>query len=89
MRRDGSRVRGARTAVACAALVAVLPRVWFLNRGLGQDELFTAVPLTLSSVRKIGEMPAPVEQPTPAQAELEGGLLEGTTPLPGPASADA
>jgi len=51
-------------------------------------ELFTFIPLSLSSVRKIKEMPAPVESPTPAQAELEGGLIEGT-PLPGPAAADA
>jgi MFS family permease len=51
-------------------------------------ELFAAVPLLLSSVRKIGEMPAPVEEPTPAQAELEGGLVEGA-PLPAPSSADA
>jgi MFS family permease len=42
----------------------------------------------LSPVRSIREMPAPVTEPTPAQAELEGGLLEGV-PLPGPASADA
>jgi hypothetical protein len=34
-------------------------------------------------------MPAAVtDAPTPAQAELEGGLIEGA-PLPGPASADA
>jgi MFS family permease len=51
-------------------------------------ELFAAVPLFLSSVRKIGEMPAPVDEPTPAQAELEGGLVEGA-PLPAPSSADA
>jgi MFS family permease len=51
-------------------------------------ELFTFVPLSLSSVRKIKEMPEPVAQPTQAQAELEGGLVEGT-PLPGPAAADA
>ena len=42
----------------------------------------------LSPVRSIRDMPAPVTDPTPAQAELEGGLVEGT-PLPGPASADA
>jgi hypothetical protein len=41
-----------------------------------------------SPVRSIREMPAPVTEPTPAQAELAGGLFEGT-PLPGPASADA
>jgi MFS family permease len=51
-------------------------------------ELFAAVPLLLSSVRKIGEMPAPVDEPTPAQAELEGGLIEGA-PLPAPSAADA
>ena len=42
----------------------------------------------LSPVRSIREMPEPVTEPTPAQAELEGGLIEGT-PLPGPAAADA
>ena len=41
-----------------------------------------------SPVRSIREMPSPVLEPTPAQAELEGGLIEGA-PLPGPASADA
>ena len=51
-------------------------------------ELFAAVPLTLSSVRTIREMPGEVETPTPAEAELEGGLVDGA-PLPGPASADA
>jgi hypothetical protein len=33
-------------------------------------------------------MPEPVAEPTPAQAELEGGLVEGM-PLPAPSSADA
>ncbi|MGH2971686.1 MAG: MFS transporter [Gaiellaceae bacterium] len=43
----------------------------------------------LSPVRSIREMPAAVtDPPTPAEAELEGGLVEGT-PLAGPASADA
>ena len=51
-------------------------------------ELFASVPLLLSSVRKIGEMPSPVDEPTPAQAELEGGLVEGA-PLPAPSAADA
>jgi MFS family permease len=49
--------------------------------------LFTFLPV-LGSVRRIGQMPEPVAEPTPAQAELEGGLVEGT-PLPGPAAADA
>jgi MFS family permease len=42
----------------------------------------------LSPLRSIREMPEPVAEPTPAQAELEGGLVEGT-PLPAPSSADA
>ena len=43
----------------------------------------------LSPVRSLREMPAAVtDAPTPAQAELAGGVLEGA-PLPGPASADA
>ena len=46
------------------------------------------LPVALTSVRKIREMPDAVEEPTPAQAELEGGLLE-PQPLPGPAAADA
>ena len=50
--------------------------------------LFTFLPVTLTSVRSIGAMPEPVTEPTPAQAELEGGLVEGV-PLPGPAAADA
>jgi MFS family permease len=47
------------------------------------------LPVALTSVRKIREMPEPVQEPTPAQAELAGGVFEGTTPLPGPAAADA
>jgi MFS family permease len=42
----------------------------------------------LSPVRSITTMPEPVAEPTPAAAELAGGVLEGT-PLPGPAAADA
>jgi MFS family permease len=42
----------------------------------------------LSPVRSIRDMPESLLEPTPAQAELAGGLLEGT-PLPGPAAADA
>jgi MFS family permease len=42
----------------------------------------------LSPVRSIRTMPEPVAEPTPAEAELAGGLVEGT-PLPGPAAADA
>jgi MFS family permease len=42
----------------------------------------------LSPVRSIREMPEPVVEPTPAEAELAGGLVEGAA-LPGPAAADA
>lgn len=42
----------------------------------------------LSPLRSVKEMPAPVDAPTPAVAELEGGVLE-PGPLPGPAAADA
>ncbi|HLK40038.1 MAG TPA: MFS transporter [Polyangiaceae bacterium] len=42
----------------------------------------------LSPLRSIRTMPEPVIEPTPAEAELAGGLVEGT-PLPGPAAADA
>jgi len=42
----------------------------------------------LSPLRSLRTMPAPVIEPTPAQAELEGGLIEAV-PLPGPSAADA
>jgi len=50
--------------------------------------LFTFLPIALTSVRSIRELPSAVDEPTPAQAELAGGLVEGL-PLPGPAAADA
>ena len=50
--------------------------------------LFAFLPVALSSVRSIRVLPEPVEEPTPAEAELAGGLVEGA-PLPGPAAADA
>jgi MFS family permease len=53
---------------------------------IGSIPVFLGV--LLSPVRSIREMPESLFEPTPAQAELEGGVLEGT-PLPGPASADA
>ncbi len=54
---------------------------------IGSLPLFLLV--LLSPVRSLRDMPAAVtDAPTPAQAELAGGLVE-TAPLPGPASADA
>jgi MFS family permease len=51
-------------------------------------ECFTFMPVALTSIRKIREMPRQVEEPTPARAELQGGLVEGV-PLPAPSAADA
>jgi MFS family permease len=48
--------------------------------------LFTFLPVLLSSVRGIKEMPEPVTEPTRAEAEAAGGILEPTRP---PLAADA
>jgi len=42
----------------------------------------------LSPLRSVKEMPSPVDEPTRAEAELEGGVLEPGA-LPGPVAADA
>ena len=52
-------------------------------------QLFAVAPVALSSIRTVHEMPQPVQEPTPAQAELEGGLILEAQPLAGPAAADA
>jgi MFS family permease len=65
---------------------------WFSLRtaiwvgSLGQMVAF--VPVLFGSLKHVREMPEPVVEPTQAQAELQGGLVE-PTPLPGPAAADA
>jgi MFS family permease len=51
-------------------------------------QLFAFLPVTMGSLKRLREMPEPVVEPTQAQAELQGGLIE-PTPLPGPAAADA
>jgi MFS family permease len=43
--------------------------------------LFTFLPVALTSIRSIREIPQPVEQPTPGQAELVAGLGEGAPPF--------
>jgi MFS family permease len=53
----------------------------------GIGNTLAILPIALSSVRKVQDMPEPVQEPTPAEAELAGGMLE-TQPLPGPAAAD-
>jgi MFS family permease len=54
----------------------------------GIGNMFAILPVALGSVLNVREMPEPVQEPTPAQTELEGGLLE-PHPLPSPATADA
>jgi hypothetical protein len=41
---------------------------------------FTFLPVFLTSVRTIKEMPKPVPEPTPAEATATGGILEPTAP---------
>src|SRR5690242_6728670 len=61
---------------------------WFSLRtalwvgGIGNT--LAILPIALSSVLKVREMPEPVQEPTPAQAEFEGGVIE-QHPLPSPA----
>jgi predicted MFS family arabinose efflux permease len=51
---------------------------------------FTFLPVLLSPVRKIQEMPKPVDEPLPIEADAAGGIVEPTTsPLAGTAPADA
>jgi MFS family permease len=69
---------------AIATAYGLRPALWVGAIG----SLFTFLPIALTSVRSIRDLPSPVDEPTPAQAELAGGLVEGV-PLPGPAAADA
>jgi MFS family permease len=46
------------------------------------------LPVLLTSVREIKEIPAPVDEPTMLEADGAGGLVEPTTPLAGAAAAD-
>jgi MFS family permease len=95
------RLQGRMNAAMRWVVWGVIPLGNLLGGGLGQTlglrtalwvgaigSMPTFLFVLLSPVRSIRTMPEPVTPPTPAQAELEGGLLEGV-PLPGPASADA
>jgi len=63
--------------------VGLRPAMWIGAIG----SLVAFLPVALTSVRSIREMPGAVEEPTPAQAEFEGGLIGGE-PMPAPAAAD-
>jgi MFS family permease len=47
----------------------------------GIGNTLAILPIALSSVLKVREMPEPVQEPTPSEAEFEGGLVE-PRPLP-------
>jgi MFS family permease len=51
-------------------------------------QVFAIAPVALSSIRTVQEIPEPVQEPTQAEAELAGGIME-PAPLTGPAAADA
>ena len=72
---------------AIASAYGLRTALWVVSIG----SLVTFLPVLFSSVRNIGEMPAPVIEPTPAQAELAGGVV-GPAPVvteSGPAGVDA
>jgi MFS family permease len=75
----------------CGGLIA---SQWGLRTSLwvgAIGSLFTFLPPLLSPVWRIREMPEPVTEPTPAQAEMAGGVVEPAPVVtePGPAAADA
>ena len=57
----------------------------------GIGNTLAILPIALSSVLKVQEMPEPVQEPTPAQAEFDGGVIEPhpIPTTPNPAGADA
>ena len=69
---------------ALATWFSLRTAVWVGAAG----QCFAFLPVTMGSLKRVREMPEPVVEPTQAQAELDGGLLE-PVPLPGPAAADA
>jgi MFS family permease len=75
----------------CGGLIAT---EWGLRAALwvgAIGSLFAFLPPLLSPVWRIREMPRGVEEPTPAQAEMAGGVVEPAAVVrePGPAAADA
>src|SRR4029079_1290710 len=57
----------------------------------GIGNTLAILPIALSSVLKVQEMPEPVQEPTPAQAEFDGGVIapHPIPTTPNPAGADA
>jgi len=57
----------------------------------GIGNMLAILPVALGSVLKVQEMPEPVQEPTPAQAEFDGGVIEPhpIPTTPNPAGADA
>jgi MFS family permease len=75
---------GQLTGGALASVYGLRTALW--AGGIGS--LFTFLPVLLSPVRSIREMPAPVTEPTAAEAELAGGVVAGPVPPePSPAAA--
>jgi MFS family permease len=75
---------GQLTGGALASVYGLRTALW--AGGIGS--LFTFLPVLLSPVRSIREMPAPVTEPTAAEAELAGGVVAGPVPPePSPATA--
>ena len=73
---------GALTGGALAGAYGLRTALWVGAIG----GLFTFLPVLLSSVRSIEEMPEPISEPTPTDAVAVGGLVEPTTPLAGTAT---
>lgn len=78
----GTMPLGALGAGALATWIGLRPTMWIGAIG----GFFTFLPILLSPVRKIGEMPAPLEEePTALEAIAEGGVV-GPAPATAPAS---
>jgi len=75
---------GTLTGGAVAQTAGITTSLWI--GAIGSTPMFLWV--LLSPLRSVRTIPQPAAEPTEAQAELAGGLVEGA-PLPGPAAADA
>ncbi|HVM58163.1 MAG TPA: MFS transporter [Gaiellaceae bacterium] len=80
----GTMPLGSLVGGALATTYSVKTAIWVGAIG----SLFTWLPVFLSSVRSIEEMPEAAEEPTSAEASLAGGIVEPAT-LPGTLGVDA